>query len=243
MSFKQIPNLSNYEINENGIIRNIKTGNIIKSRIDIDGYEIVTLNNKPKRVHRLLAVTFIENDDPINKIHVDHIDANRSNNSLSNLQWITRKDNNIKRYDQNFGPVMTYIKINPYTELDSDKYVIMTQKEIKDAGFDFSHVIKCCKENKKYKTHKGFQWKYNIPNLDLTRFKPIGIIKEIDLSHYKINPDGIVINENNMIKKSQNATFIRLSDKLFSNGKNKEHALVITKIINHVFNNIPYCNT
>lgn len=43
-----------------------------------------------------------------------------------------------------------------------------------------------------------------------------------------------------MIKKPQNRIIIRLSEKVLSSGKNKEHSLVITKIVDQVFNNIPY---
>lgn len=42
-------------------------------------------------VHRLLALTFIPNPD--NKPHVNHIDFDRVNNTLSNLEWVTRREN------------------------------------------------------------------------------------------------------------------------------------------------------
>lgn len=59
------------------------------------GYFLVTLvENGTRRnhfIHRLLATTFIPN--PLNKPHVNHIDANKQNNSLSNLEWATCKEN------------------------------------------------------------------------------------------------------------------------------------------------------
>lgn len=47
------------------------------------------------RVHRLVAETFLENKD--NLPQVDHIDRNRINNDISNLRWVTAKENNLNR--------------------------------------------------------------------------------------------------------------------------------------------------
>lgn len=62
-----------------------------------NGYLTVTLslNAKPtmKLVHRLVAEAFIENE--ANKLVVNHIDNNRENNCVSNLEWCTHSENNI----------------------------------------------------------------------------------------------------------------------------------------------------
>lgn len=59
------------------------------------GYLIVELrkNKKPKyfTVHRLVAMTFISN--PENKPQIDHINADKTNNSVNNLRWVTAKEN------------------------------------------------------------------------------------------------------------------------------------------------------
>lgn len=47
--------------------------------------------SKPYRVHRLVAVAFIPNKS--NLLEVDHIDANRTNNSVSNLRWVNHRQN------------------------------------------------------------------------------------------------------------------------------------------------------
>jgi hypothetical protein len=52
-------------------------------------------NGKMKNyfVHRIVALTFLPNDDPLNKTQVNHIDGNKSNNSTSNLEWCSRTEN------------------------------------------------------------------------------------------------------------------------------------------------------
>lgn len=59
------------------------------------GYHVVTLskNNKRKQffVHRLVAIAFIKNN--ANAPFINHIDNNRANNVLSNLEWCTHKQN------------------------------------------------------------------------------------------------------------------------------------------------------
>lgn len=58
-----------------------------------DGYQVFTLKGKTTYVHRYLAEKHIPN--PNNLPCVNHIDGNPSNNSITNLEWVTYLDNNI----------------------------------------------------------------------------------------------------------------------------------------------------
>lgn len=67
----------------------------IKTSISKCGYEKVTLSKDGEKfyftVHRLVALSFISN--PNNKPHVNHIDGNKLNNRIDNLEWCTMSEN------------------------------------------------------------------------------------------------------------------------------------------------------
>lgn len=98
-------NLSNYLINKDGVIYSLKTRKFLKPNVNKYGYKrfcFVDDNNKrvKKFLHILLALMFIPN--PNNLDTVDHIDNNSKNNSIDNLQWLSRKDNVIKENKNRF---------------------------------------------------------------------------------------------------------------------------------------------
>lgn len=70
-------------------------GQIMKTPLNGEGYPSLNLNVRgkkhSKKVHRLVAETFIEN--PNNYIEVNHIDEVKNNNHVSNLEWCTREHN------------------------------------------------------------------------------------------------------------------------------------------------------
>lgn len=71
------------------------SGKIMSPYLNNGGYFMITLSmfNKKKRllIHRLVASTFIPNPD--NKPQVNHIDENKQNNCVNNLNWMTNKEN------------------------------------------------------------------------------------------------------------------------------------------------------
>lgn len=87
---------TNYSINEQGEIINNISKKILKQRLQ-QGYKHVGLHinkeSKSFRVHRLVAQTFIPN--PNNYPYVNHIDGNRQNNNISNLEWCTPSQNSL----------------------------------------------------------------------------------------------------------------------------------------------------
>ena len=169
----------NYIVYENGMIYSTLSNKYLKPSKNKKGYMTVELFNdsgsKRLLVHRIVATAFIEN--PYGLPQVNHIDEDKGNNNVSNLEWCTAK------YNMNYGngAKTRHSKIDyskpSYKEnaikngkvvsipvLQIDKYgnVINRFGSIKEAtdslGVKQSHISECCKG--KRKTSWGFSWKY-----------------------------------------------------------------------------------
>lgn len=81
---------------KNGFFRRVSK-RILKQRFDKDGYYFLNLNkngkHKPCLVHTLIAMAFLNHKPDGLTIVVDHIDNNKNNNCLDNLQLITHREN------------------------------------------------------------------------------------------------------------------------------------------------------
>lgn len=102
--WKEIAGFPKYEVSNMGRVRTIKAKRPVKSRLAFkDKYLKVSLGagsagrTKPKRVHRLVALHFVDGYKP--GLHVNHKDGNRLNNRFDNLQWTTQAENNRHSYE------------------------------------------------------------------------------------------------------------------------------------------------
>ena len=95
--WKVIDFATNYEVSNLGHIRNRTTKKVLKGRDTKSGYLQVSLklNNTNKfqnqYIHRVVALIWIPN--PEEKKEVNHIDGNKLNNHVENLEWCTRQEN------------------------------------------------------------------------------------------------------------------------------------------------------
>ena len=130
------------------------------------GYLSVMLANHGKnkfcKIHRLVLTAFVEN--PSNKPHINHIDNNKLNNRLDNLEWCTPKENEDHKRKCGRVPVLSShhkaIKVDQYT---TDDVFVKTWNSIKEAS-DYYHIGKsnigqCCLGLSK--TSTGYKWEYN----------------------------------------------------------------------------------
>ena len=122
-NIKEIKGFKGYSVTEGGCIWSDKSNKWLSPSVSYKGYQKVDLFREGKRkgmyVHRLVAETFLE--PPVgDAITVDHIDGDKINNSVSNLQWLSVADNIIKEQAKNYqfrnpiGRVVNVYNLNGY---------------------------------------------------------------------------------------------------------------------------------
>jgi hypothetical protein len=128
-----------YIVYSNGDIFNTKTNKYLHQSIDSKGYKYVSISGKTYGVHRVVALTFINN--PNNLPFVNHKDENPSNNNINNLEWCTAKYN--QNYHNYITGKITKEELNKY---NSDIYNLnKTDKKTRE------EKLKQEKENKELK--------------------------------------------------------------------------------------------
>ena len=89
-----------YKVSNYGNVLGLKKGKFLKPDTDKDGYKIIALSKRPLqkkfKVHRLVYYTFFPDADRTKQIN--HLDKNKANNKLWNLETVTLRENNTHRF-------------------------------------------------------------------------------------------------------------------------------------------------
>ena len=114
--WKDIPNYEgSYQVSNTGLVRSVDRmiaikdgimrkykGKVLKPYLNNKGYELIQLysdnGRDTKAVHRLVLETFKPHVNMID-LQVNHIDGDKLNNHLTNLEWVTGRDNILHAYD------------------------------------------------------------------------------------------------------------------------------------------------
>lgn len=177
-----------YEISDNGIVKSkdrmctdslgrkrFRKGVVLSPDIAQNGYYRITLAKDGKKkqcyLHRLIATHFIDN--PKNLPQVNHIDGNKLNNSMDNLEWVTVQENTIHAYENGLINHISGKEHPNYGKFGSDSKKAKKVKSINiktgkekiygalietlNDGFTKSEVSRCCNHGG---THKGYTFEF-----------------------------------------------------------------------------------
>lgn len=160
-----------YLVSDLGNVKRLHSKNNLKAINNGYNYLSVSLsiNGNVKRfyIHRLVAMSFIENKE--NKEEVNHIDGNRKNNKLSNLEWVTRSENHYHRYKVLNQKGVNYGKTGSKNwrskaviqyDLNGNKIneFPAVMEAMRQTGIHEANIRGCIKG--KGKTAGGYIWKY-----------------------------------------------------------------------------------
>lgn len=136
---------------------------LLHPKINKDGYceqgLVKDKVKKSKRIHRLVAEAFIPNPDSLPE--VNHIDEDKSNNVVSNLEWCDH------RYNTNHGTRLTRISHTQRNRKDCSKQIMCIETKTiypsineaaRQTGANRNTIADVCKG--KLKTAGGYHWKF-----------------------------------------------------------------------------------
>ena len=166
-----------YQVSNRGNVRSVTRkdsigrkigGRILKPRYDRGGYLLINLckNGKvrTKLIHRLVAERFIPNPESLPQIN--HIDEDKANNNVENLEWCTSKDN-INHGTRN---ERTRKKIRAVNIKTGEVFTFNSVREARDKGYNQGGVSRACRGIYKNTngnlmggeghTYRGYRWYY-----------------------------------------------------------------------------------
>lgn len=85
-----------YSVSNLGEVKNIKTNKTLKGQLNSKGYKRVFISKQRYFIHRLVSTLFIPNIN--NCLQVNHIDGDKLNNTVSNLEWCNNQYNNLHSF-------------------------------------------------------------------------------------------------------------------------------------------------
>ena len=150
-----------YQVSSLGRVKSLPrfgtVGGIMCGFVRPDGYRHITLhkNNNAKSylVHRIVATSFIENHN--NLPEVNHINGNKLDNCVENLEWCSRKDNLYHAFSHSLRKHCSPRKV---LCVETGKIYESTEAAEKDTTAWQQNIVKVCQG--KRNTAGGYHWRY-----------------------------------------------------------------------------------
>lgn len=188
--------LENFRITKTGKIYSMKSKSFKPTQI-VNGYKRLPLGKSKKMysIHRLVALTFLNQID-VNKNVVNHIDENKQNNNLDNLEWVTQKENTVKHNKTtSHSRQVKQIDVNTNQIVNTYDQITLAASAIGLSRRAIQMVL-----NGKNKTAGGYFWEY----IDENNYHDIIVpdndgqgMKVYDYDNYIVYKDGRIYNTNN----------------------------------------------
>lgn len=166
---KKIEKYPMYYATKDGQIFSKKSNKFLKQNFDKQGYSRVSIyvgdyKSKTIKVHRLIAETYLSNEDY--KLDVNHIDGNKENNSINNLEWVTRGEN-MRHAFKNKLKTITQVQINLVKNRLSKKIINketgIIYNSIKDAAKEMGYNYSQFKNNFNKKRKNNTKFIFYVP--------------------------------------------------------------------------------
>ena len=147
--FCDIPNYTKYMISRNSEVYSKSLKRLCCMTILPNGYNKIKLKGdtgiyKDLYLHILVAITFLDYIPSTNKIVINHIDGNKGNNILNNLEIITHKQNMVHSVKMNNNRIFRRAVF--YYKDDGEKVEFKSGKDASiSTGIDNSSILKSCK--------------------------------------------------------------------------------------------------
>lgn len=155
-----------YEISNQGEVKSHHKNKLLKLGRHHKGYKNITLCKdgvqKTKLVHRLVAEAFIPN--PEEKPQINHIDGNKENNYVENLEWVSTKENirhsietGLRKSDPDNPPNKRAVCMFSKDGVFIRSFISQREAE-RQTGIHNTNISDCC--SGRHKTAGGYKWKY-----------------------------------------------------------------------------------
>lgn len=163
----QVSNLGNVRSTTREVIypggySRVFRGKVLKPRVDKYGYLVVGLSkhqhHKWLKIHRLVAKAFLNNPNEYDQ--VNHLDGDKTNNNVSNLEWCNNSMNMKHAVETGLKPVngrKSVLQIKDGVVIDvfpsvtaAANYICMSR----------THISGCCNGHLDHKTAGGYEWRF-----------------------------------------------------------------------------------